>query len=990
MATSDPAATVWRAGWTTIGAACAIFAGPSTAAEVAQTAVEEVIVTGTRLPPASVVAGGPAISVDRVELERAGVGSLETYLNTLPQTVPTFGAAANNPSAAGAAFIDLRGLGASRNLVLIEGRRVTGANAAGAVDVNALPPGLVERVEITTGGASAVYGADAVAGVVNIILRRRFEGVELSGRTSITEQGDGRQHQLDLTLGRNLERGRLLAAAGWFVREAVGKGERAFSSQAAGPSSFFPTGAYVVAGPNQPSQAAVNAVFGAYGVAAGAVPRGGGFGGFGFNADGTLFSSGLPNSPIDVQNFRGSLGEQTSRFPDVYAYNFEPFNKLILPLERRTAALIGDVQLTDGVELYGQALYALYDTETSLAPTPAPTAPNPLFLAASLFLIPVTHPLIPADLATLLASRTGDTPPIPGVGAGEDMLYRLRTTALGARTTEARTETRHLVGGARAELSRGWTVDAYAAFGRYTRRDTQGGLLSVARMQQLLSSPTAGRDLCEGGFDPFGVKLGAACFDFVRAQATNRTRISQESFVVSAVGPAFELPTGPLALAVGAELREVRFRLTPDPTVRVGEVAGFNPVLPLSGRLRFRDVFVEAAAPLWRGSGAEPFAEAAIGARNSDDADGGTARSYKAEFSLRPSESLRLRGSYQRAVRAPNIDERFDPVVDSFATASDPCSDDSPQRTPQVLALCQAQAVALGLPASFATGFRQFGLDVGARVGGNPDLASEKADTFALGFVWRPRLASAWLRDVQLTVDGYDIDLRDAIGHGDVQAPINACYNLDGENPDYGAQHPACQLLTRSGLDFRLEGLDAREVNQARIATSGIDATAGLAFDLAGLADRPALGVLDARLVASWLGRFEEQTSAARPALRVDGTISDSSLAYRSLPRWKGRLDLVWRSGDIEVGLAGRYTSRMSHRILRLDPTAPATGVGAAAYFDLSLRWAAHKRADIRAGIVNLFDRGPELYVPAVDANTEPSTFDVLGRRFWISLMVRR
>lgn len=355
-----------------------------------------------------------------------------------------------------------------------------------------------------------------------------------------------------------------------------------------------------MAGPNAPSQAAVNAVFACYAVAAGAVPRNGGFGGFGFNDDGTLFSSGVRNSPVDVQNFRGSRTDQVaSLFPDVYAFNFEPFNKLILPLERRSAAVMGDIGLSDRVELFGQALFARYTAETSLAPTPAPTDANPLFpqLGIPLFVVPVTHPLIPADLAQLLASRTGDTPPIPGAGASESFLYRLRTTDFGARTLSYKVETRQVVAGLRADLPGQWRADGYGSLGRYTRRETQGGLLSVVRLQQLLNSPVAGSDLCEGGFNPFGVVLGSACLDFVRSEGTNRTRITQENLVVSAAGPVFDVPAGRVTLAVGAEHRETRFRLTPDARIRAAEVAGFSPVLPLSGRLRFRDVFAEAAVP---------------------------------------------------------------------------------------------------------------------------------------------------------------------------------------------------------------------------------------------------------------------------------------------------------------------------------------------------------------------------------------------------------
>jgi len=979
---------------TDIVAASGLIAALSApAAAWSETAVDEVIVTGTRLPQASLVAGGPAVSVERADLARAGVSTLESYLNTLPQVVPSFGAAANNPSAGGAAFIDLRGLGESRNLVLLDGRRMVGANSAGAVDLNAIPPGLVERIEVTTGGASAVYGADAVAGVVNIILRRRQDGVELSGRTTVSERGDARQHEIDLTLGHSFARGWVLAAAGWLDRQELGKGARPFSSQAQNASSFFPGGAYVTAGPNLPSQAAVDALFAGYGAGTGPVPRNGGFGGFGFNGDGSLFSSGFPNSPVDVRNYRGPQEDLAGAlFPDVYAYNFEPFNKLILPLERRTAALIGGFDLNERVSLYGQGLYARYTAETSLAPTPAPTDTNPLFpgLVVPLFVVPVTHPLIPADLARLLASRTGDTPPIPGAGPNEDFLYKLRTVAFGPRETANRTETRHVVAGARIQLPGDWDADVYGAWGRYVRREAQDGLLSVVRMQQLLRSPTAGRDLCDGGFDPFGVRLGAACVDYLRTRATNRTRLSQANYVASASGRLFEAPAGPVFLALGAELRELRFRLTPDADVRVGEVAGFTPVLPLEGTLRYRDAFLEASLPLWAGAGAKPLFDTVVGARFSDDTDGHTARSYKAELGWRPSEDLRVRGSFQRAVRAPNVAELFAPRANDAALALDPCSSDNAGRTAQVLALCQAQARGIGFPVELLAAYRQGSSSVDAIVGGNPDLRSERADTFTLGFVWRPALRHRWIRNPTLTVDGYDIDLRGAIGAADPQVAINACYNIDGGNPAFDPAAPACLALTRTAVNFNLFGLDARQINQARIVTSGVDATAGITFDLGELWSAPALGAVDARVTASWLGRFKEQASPVRPAVETAGTISDSSSGYQSLPRWKGRADLIWRSGDLEAALAGRFTSSMEHRLRRFTATSRATGVDAAAYFDLSLRWTAHKDAELRAGVVNLLDRKPEIYFPAVDANTEPSTYDVIGRRFWVGLTLRR
>ena len=280
-----------------------ISAQPALAAETAPSAqtVQEVIVTGSRLPRPDLEANSPIAILDRRQLEDRGFLTLDIALNRMPQVTPSYSSASNSPDAAGASYVDLRGLGISRNLVLLDGRRVVGGNNANAVDLNTIPNPLIERVEVITGGASAVYGADAVAGVVNVILKRDFDGVELSGRTLISERGDGAEQDLSVTVGRSFTRGRIMGGLEWTRRDGIDKGARAFSAQAPNISAFFPLGSYVT-GANPPSQAAVDAVFARYGVAPGAVPRRGSNAGFGFNADGTLFGPGIQGTPIDVQN----------------------------------------------------------------------------------------------------------------------------------------------------------------------------------------------------------------------------------------------------------------------------------------------------------------------------------------------------------------------------------------------------------------------------------------------------------------------------------------------------------------------------------------------------------------------------------------------------------------------------------------------------------------------------------------------------------------
>ena len=953
--------------------------------------VQEVVVTGSRLPKADLTADSPIVTVSQAQVQASGSLTLETLLNQLPQVVPSFSSAANNPSANGAAYVNLRGLGVSRNLVLLDGRRVVGANASNSVDLNTIPPGLIDRVEVITGGASAVYGADAVAGVVNVILKDHFDGLEAQGRSLVSQRGDGKEQEVSLSAGRRFERGSLMASLSWSERDEIGKGARPFSSQAPGPSSFLPSGGYFP-GFNLPSQAAVNTVFGRYGVAPGAVSTRGGVGGYSFNGDGTLFATGQPSSPFDVQNFRGSHDDiAQALYPDVYAYNYQPFNKLILPLQRWSGALFADVQLTDRVSLFGRAMATRYSASTALAPTTAPSDANPLYPGAGIgaFTIPVTNPFIPADLAQLLASRRGDSPALAGSGPGEEFLYKFRAVQLGPRQSANRSDVGNLLGGAKIDFGHGWRGEVYASYGRYDRTETQGGLLAVRKFEQILDSPTGGTEFCSGGFNPFGGAMSASCRDFLKVSVQFKTRVEQTNAVASASGPLFHLPDGPVLAAVGAEYRGVSVRFATPPGIAPGDVAGFTSQSDLGGSIRFVDLFGEATAPLLAD---RPFAHAldlTVGYRRSTERTTGGVDSYKAELGWSPVPTFKIRAGFQRAVRAPDVFERYEPANSGTVDGHDPCSSDSPLRTAQVLALCRRQGAALGFAVDDVDSFLQDGTDVGVLNGGNPKVEPERATTFTLGAVWRPDSDNPWFRAPAATVDGYEIRIAGAIAYRDPQLLLNACYNIGGGNPNYDPNSAACRLVTRSTADFSLFNVDARESNQSTLEASGIDAALAFRTVLADILGQSWMGSLESRFTVSWLSHFWSQPSAAQTRIDYVGTIADSSVGYATLPRWKAQANFDWLSGPVSATLAGRYVDAMEPRGRRIGATQPNFGTGPATYWDLSGRWDVDRRVALQVGVLNLFDRGPEIYFPAVDASTEPSTFDVIGRRFWMGLTLR-
>ena len=958
--------------------------------------LSEVTVTGTRIVRADQTSDTPITTVSRQDIEERGELTLDVVLNRLPQVVPSFSSAANNPSANGASYVNLRGLGVSRNLVLLDGRRIVGANASSSVDLNTIPTPLIERVEVITGGASAVYGPDAVTGVVNIILKKSFDGFEASGRTLVSQRGDGQEHELAATFGHSFSRGGVMGTIGWSQRDAIGKGARDFTAQADTGSGAVPNGSYLVSQANLPTVAAINKVFASYGVPAGAVLRNGGIGGFSFNSDGTLIATGRPGNSFDAQNYRGSLADVATRiYPDIYSYNFQPDNKLILPLERVSGLVMGDWDLGGNITIYGQAMGTHYTASTSLAATPAPTTENPLFPGQGVagFTIPVTNPFIPHDLMTLLASRTGDSPALPGAGPTEDFQYRFRAVALGPRQSTNTIDDVNLLTGLKFDLWRDWQGDVYASWGQYDRTEQQRNLVYTQRFEQLMFSPTGGTEFCDGGFNPFGGTMSASCRKFLDASVTYTTHLEQDVEAAIFTGTVFELPAGPVKAVVGAEHRHSSYAFNPPTGIGPDDVAGFGTDGPLIGAIVANDLFTEVAVPLLVDQPYVRSLDLTLGFRHGSESGSGAADSYKADLSWSPVEPLRFRGSFQQAVRSPDILERFGPPTAADAPAHDPCAANNPARTAAVLTMCEKQAAALGfVPGYVETTFIEADQDPTVTVvnSSNPHVASERARTLTLGVVWQPTWTSDWIGRIHTSLDWYDIEINNAIGFRDPQVFLAACYNLNGGNPGMDPNSPACAGLLRSTTDFAIDQIKTPETNQARLDIAGIDTTVSFRTDLAAISGHEWLGHVETNLSLGWLQRFEQQDSPLQRTVDYAGTISEANAGYESLPYWKGLLDFTWITGPVRIATSGRYIGSMIPRNRRFDPSDTfSTGVGSAWYWDLFGEWAVGRQLELRGGVINLFDRPPELYNPSVDANTDPSTYDVIGRRFWIGLTLR-
>jgi iron complex outermembrane recepter protein len=1008
------------AGASIVAAAAALSGAPALAQE--EQTEEAIVVTGSRIQRQDYVSTSPITTVAQEQLVRNADVTIDTFLNTLPAVNPAATTTSNNPGNGGQSNVDLRGLGANRNLVLLDGSRAMMSANNQTVDVNTIPQAMIGNIEVITGGAGAVYGADAVAGVVNFRLRDDFEGVDLRATYSnSTEFWDAEEYNISGVVGANFDNGRGNFSMGIdrTFREIMIKSQRDFSANATATTSFLPEGNFFFSSTNAPTEAAYDAIFATYGSPAGAQTLASGV--TGFNLNGTLFYRGVFNSPLDAVNFLYpiDLSVNTNLYPDVYSYNFDSVNILTLPLERTSFLSRFNYRFDNDVEVYGRAGWSEYTSTTALAPTPFPTvagrAPgqttlasqftSPLISAAgcptvanpaalcnisNLMIIPVTNPWIPTDLLTLLNSRSGDNPALVGSGATEPFTLRQRTLDVGLReSVNENTVVQFLVGSRGPIGDSGWDYDVSLSHGITEIDVTQTGNVDTQRVQQLLEAADGGVSVCgPGGFNVFGRQpLSAACVAFLEKSAAQSTVFESDIFNAFVSGALFEMPAGPAQIVLGGEYRGFSFDF--DPGAAGGPISGFNSTPAAGGENSFVDIFGELALPL------SSQLEVTLGARRSSsestDTVAGTAGgqsddwTYKADAVWTPSDSWLFRASYQHAVRAPNFGELF-AGGGSAPEIFDPCSAGTAQLTANLAAM-SALCTATGL-VGVGTFVQTPGTQVSLTTAGNPNLDPEVADTYTIGAVFTAPWDGV---DLRASIDYYNISIEDAILAPGVNQVIASCYNYYGTNPTYSITDPSCTAIYRAGSDIlAIYGTGPNGtypgVNAPGIQTSGIDIQIDYRRDLGSAGDLR-FNVLMTRLL-----EWSQQDAEFLPELDFAGTAGFFGEGLgQSFPEWKATLNTSWEIGDFAFNMRNRYIGSMENRATVLFPgeSAQFTGTDAIWYTDLSADWHMTDNATLRLGLNNVADEQPPEYAPNVQSGTDPSLFDVVGRRVFVQMNLR-
>ncbi len=956
-----------------IAAAAASTALPVLAQEAASPTPEmdEVTVVGTRIIRKDYEATSPVVTVSEDTFKLSGEPQIETVLNTLPQLVPSITTTSNNPSNGGQANVDLRGLGTVRTLVLVDGARVTPSNVNGVVDLNTIPASLIESVEILTGGSSATYGSDAIAGVVNVKLKRNFNGVEIRAQHGMTGESDGEYTVFDGILGGNFadDRGNAVVSFSYDRRDEVLAGAREFGIYAKGPlltaqgSGTIPEGR-VDWGANGPTQAALNLVFPA-GTVAPARP-------IGFNSDGSLFSLG--GGGQQVQNFTGNTDDPGYN-PNGYTYNFGPLNYLQLPISRRQISGSARYELVPEVaEIYTRLSFTTYDSDQQLAATPVTCSGTALGCS-----VPVTNAAIPAQLASLLASRTNNA---------ANFGFTWRSADVGERVQENNYDVTHGIVGVKGTLPNDWHWDVYGSWGATKGVQLQDGNVSRARLQAALNNAAVYASTGCALFNPFGQgNLTPACANAIAIKTTNILETEQRNMVASITGDLFEMPAGAFQFAAGIEYRNNEANFRPDSYLSSGDVVGFNALQPVRGEISSTEYFTEFAIPLLKDITGIESLDMELGYRFSDYNLSESTDTYKAALKWNPVDSLSVRASYNRAIRAPNINELFLPQQENFPQYTDPCNATGSFRTgpngAQVAALCQAQ----GIPLANLAGFAQPNAQAQAIVGGNPDLDPETADTFTVGLVWNSNAESEWASNLQVAVDYFDYQIEDVISSLTSSSIIGRCFNQLGANPTFDINNSYCQLFGRNPNNFGIQGVQTASLNLSALNLTGVDLSVDWRIPVGD--NGSALGF---KLLATNTMAVEQQETATDPFIAREGSISQTVAS--AFPEWKAVLTTSYSVSSFLFRYNLRWIDAM--RVVNNDALLSAPTVGLKPwvpnyfYHDVTARWAPNDTWEVQLGVNNIADKAPPTYTTdaqvGIQSNTDPSTYDVLGRRAFLTV----
>ncbi len=962
----------------------------------------DIVVTGSRISRRDYNSSSPISTVSSVAIEAAGAPSLDRAIGQLPQFAAAQGAAevgdaqGNIGFSGGQSYSDLRGLGPNRSLVLLDGRRLVSSSPDGSIDLNTIPTALIDSVEVITGGASAAYGSDAVAGVVNFKLKQKFSGLELSARHGQTTEGDGATNQISAILGGNFAEGRgnAVLAVEYADRATVEGATRPLFSNirqlARPPEGILAAGNF---GGGTPSIAAVNAVLAGYSGTTPIVGTGAYRGAIGVNTDGTLFTTGA--SPNCVQNYRGLgtiRGVNISPNCTAVQVALGQYFAVQVPLTKYQAFAKTTYQLSDHITTYAQFSYL----ESSALDQTAPGSSK----ASVPLIVPLNNPFVTGNAA--LQSVLGSGTPATG-----NLILTKLLSAFGNRVETYKYDVWQGQIGFKGDIpgtQLHW--DVYATLGHTQFVNNVAGDVSLSSVNRILNGTAAAQGCTGYAWNPLGNNpVSAGCLAFAGRTLHNTNTQSQRVVEGTLEGPLFTLPAGDLHFAAGVDYRHTRFDYQPDNALVVNDSLPFGSTTLAGGTQKVSEVFGELLVPIFK---EQPFAQELsldLGYRYSRYEQTGkydtvarkfNATTWKADVSWQPADILRIRGGYSVAIRAPSLGDLYGPTIvaqqniGTLPSAGDPCAVTSIFRTganaAQVATLCAAQ----GIPAALLPTYTYGIASVQGSSGANATLTPEKAKTWSAGFVVTPKLGSELFRNIQLTVDYYNIKISGAIGSLNLTDILPRCYNSDGiSNPTYSLNNPYCQRTARDPATGVIISGQQGLFNFATYTVSGIDAQLNWRFGLDALGMSAKAGKIEFGTVVSYLKDYTVAGLLGSPTLNYAGSAGFGGVGGDiSHPKWKANTTLGYTNGGFGVAVHWRYIGSMVHSDVVVNAASTTAGVPAYSYFDLEAHYTLNARFTLGVGLNNVFDKGPP-FISAASLTTDAALYDVIGRTWNVSVRAK-
>ncbi|MGE0740383.1 MAG: TonB-dependent receptor [Hyphomonadaceae bacterium] len=1004
-----------------LAAAAAAAVSTPALAQDEESEEEAIVVTGTRLVRQDFEAISPVATVGAEQLEMTATLSTETLLNELPQLVPNSTFTSNNAGGEDFATLDLRGLnlgvGAARTLVLVNGERVPASSTAGAVDINTIPATLISRVEVVTGGASAVYGSDAMAGVVNFVLKDDYEGGEIN-ITNIAEleTGNAREFEINGLVGNNFANGRgnMTAYASYYSRDRVLQSEYDYSRVSGavcydisrGPDNAYficdtaaeaaavqanggflnpnllggsgtPSWGWIA---NDPANAFTAATLNANALTSGqfasydhdcnpATPNiAYGGGNLSFNDAGAL----------EPRNTTGACFVPDRAAGSSY-YNFAPDNFMVLPAERVALSTSGHYDITDTVRLNVLLNYTNSRTEVQLAPTPA--------TSLSVTLTPNMRNLIQTNAPDLWLALQSRPQPY------NNFTISRRTNEVGTRNSLFESNSFFFIAGLEGSMGDNWDWSLSASYGQtlFNTRSLNSVNASalaqgLAGCQQLQPGPDGVLNTADDTgaplvgalpgcvpLDIFGPNtLDANMQSFIRVNTFTDVTIEQSRISGFVRGDLFELPAGPVATVFGFEYRDDYAGQFNDNEQRTGNIFGFNAIQDQEGSIDVYELYTEMSIPLIADASFARYLGLEAGFRRSNYSSVGDVDTYKIGGEWAPTDWLRFRAVFNEATRAPNVFELFRAGDQGFQTTQDPCRDVAPaDGVPDVAGVTQAECIATGIPAAFYPGFSQQNQQLQVFAFGNTDLQPETAETWTYGVVFDPD----WfpVGDLRATIDYYDIEITDVIVGLTAAFYLNDCYVNNNQ--------ASCDRLNR-GPDGQFQGLgfgiNTARSNQASLATQGYDMQVEWSVPIGPgqLTINELYSILDSYQFngAEFAGTTSAGIGATLPEYKSVFSVTYNVGDWTLMGRWSYTPEVI-SSATNGFGVAGDAFDA--------NPTVSPE----ASYIDLAARWAVTDTFTLTANVDNVLDDYPPQTADGYtsQANTDLQVYRPLGRSLSIS-----